>query len=135
MSRAGEGDDFDTWAMIRWHGASKRAIGGRPGQKFLKELEQSILDLPNRRLTDNEFACKNGDVCALGAVAKKRGLGDLSGLEDDSEHEVGEVFGITPTLAWEIMYENDLGWKETPEQRYERVLKWINSKIKNGDSK
>ena len=130
MSRAYECDDFDTWVMIRWYGASKRAIGGKPGQKFLKELEQAILDLPTRRLVGEVFA-EEGDVCALGAVAKKRGMGDLSGLEDETEHEVGDAFGITPTLAWEIMYANDECYgMPTPEQRYERVLRWIHNRIK-----
>lgn len=33
-------------------------------------------------------------------------------------------------MAREIEYENDEGsWNETPEQRYERVVKWVRKQL------
>jgi hypothetical protein len=38
MSRPGYCDDTDNWQFIRWRGAVKRAIRGKRGQEFLREL-------------------------------------------------------------------------------------------------
>jgi len=122
---------FDTWGHIRWCGAAKKAINGKPGQKFLKELEEALLDLPKKELVVDSFKEGEDRVCALGAVGQKRKM-DMSYLNEcDGDHEfIGEEFGITPTLAWEIIYANDDPYmKRTPEERYEYMLKWVQDRI------
>lgn len=148
MSRVTVNDDGTEWDYIRWAGASKKAINGKRGQAFLKELRQALLELPKRRLIGGAFKC-DGEVCALGAVAKKRKMDfeDLGKLFVDADtgfeqtpdpEEVGKRFQITKTLAWEIMYWNDeWAYYKSPEDRFERVLRWVEDNLtggKNGTS-
>ncbi len=47
--------------------------------------------------------------------------------------QAGKDAGLTFTLAWGIAAENDDDWvshgEETPEQRYERILAWVQKRI------
>ena len=71
-----------------------------------------------------------GEVCALGAVGMARGL-DMSQIDPEYRKQVAQVFGISEALAAEIMYENDeCGWRETEETRYQRVRRWVEYQIK-----
>ena len=74
---------------------------------------------------------RDGDVCALGALGRVRGL-DMSTLDPDNPERVGDVFDIASPLAREIVYINDEGgtYKETPEQRWARVREWVAAQIK-----
>jgi hypothetical protein len=100
---------------------------------------------------------KDGDVCAFGAVGRARGIEmparlDLDDDDDDMAHEVQCLFGTTDALSREIMHHNDDGgigrrvpipnvlesrgdWfgytyiPETPEQRFERMRKWVVAQI------
>ena len=131
MSRVEYNEDY-TWGQIRWAGAAKRAIYGRPGQAFLRELREALLALPEPKLIADDFITSAGEVCALGAVAKARDV-DMSGI--DSDEDVANRLGITYTLAWEIMSQNDglglgpYGITVSPEQRYLHVLQWVESHI------
>lgn len=137
MSRVTYNEDYQ-WGWIQWAGAAKKAIYGRPGQTFLKELKEALLALPEKKLIADEFMTAQGEVCALGAVAKARGI-DMTGIDiDDSVADIAKAkLGCTFTLAWEIMAQNDDGgspyfWdadKWTPEQRYEHVLHWVERHI------
>ena len=74
MSRTecdGEWDNPDTGYL--WGSWVRRAIKGKPGQKFLRELEAALVALPEKELIVDNMA-KGGGVCALGAVALKRKL-------------------------------------------------------------
>ena len=72
---------------------------------------------------------RNGDVCALGALGRVRGL-DMSGLDPDEPEGVAAAFDIASPLAREIVYLNDeCGYRETPEQRWERMRAWVASQI------
>jgi hypothetical protein len=73
---------------------------------------------------------KEGDVCALGALGKVRGL-DMSGLDPDESEGVAAAFDIAEPLAREIVYMNDEGTyrKETPEERWTRMRAWVESQI------
>lgn len=117
MSRVTYNED-DLWGAIRWAGAAKKAIYGKRGQLVLRELEAALLALPEPKLITDEFANDEGEVCALGALAKARGI-DYNAMADwdvewDDVDGVTEKLGITRTLAWEIMAQNDDGGFEYP---------------------
>ena len=134
MSRSGYSDVGDGWEFILWRGAVRSAIRGKLGQQFLRELIVALDTLPNHRLIDSSFK-KSGDVCALGSVAKMRGL-FVDDIEPDDDGYVDGAtvatrFGIAPALAREIMYENDEAtyYAETPEARWRRMRGWAIANI------
>ena len=56
-------------------------------------------------------------------------------VDPQDRETVACKFGIAEAMAAEIVYENDEGagyWaKETPEQRYSRMRKWVEASIIN----
>lgn len=110
MSRSGYIDDNDDpLANGRWRQAVKQALRGRRGQALLRELVEALDAMEDKRLYPGSFATADGEFCALGALAAKRGtkVDDL-GDEDDCDPDlVGQRFGIAPAMAAEIMYLND----------------------------
>jgi hypothetical protein len=149
MSRSGYHYYHDNeWQFICWRGAVKSAIRGKRGQMFLREMLASLDALPEKRLIDDDLIIdgKNGgfilggdsltdergriyrvgDVCALGAVGRTRGL-NMDGLDPHDPYQVAPAFGIARALAQEIVFINDEGsiGLETPEQRFGRVRAWI----------
>ena len=89
--------------------------------------------LPNKALIENDLQAEEGDVCAMGAVGVKRGL-DMSKIDVDDRETVAGLFGISPALAAEIAYENDEGnWRETPEQRWDRMRTWAKRQLIKAD--
>lgn len=131
MGRSGYNDDFDNeWKFIRWRGAVASAIRGKRGQAFLKEMLAALDALPEKRLIADELE-RNGEVCAIGSVGKARGI-DMSKLDPEEYSGIAYTFGIAEALAREIEYENDEGgfWNnETPEQRFIRIRKWVESHV------
>lgn len=125
MSRSGYSDDFDGWACIRWRGAVNAAIRGRRGQAFLREMIAALDALPEKILIADDLVDNKGDVCAIGAVGKARGL-DMSAIDVEDRDSVAEAFGIAGALAAEIEYENDeFPWHDiTPRHRWQRMRKW-----------
>lgn len=133
MSRSGYTDECDdNWALIRWRGAVKSAVRGKKGQAFLRELITSLDEIPDRCLIVEEL--KHGDsVCALGSIGLKRGM-DMEKIDTEDRESVAEAFNIPLTLACEIMYENDEGgWRETPQQRWERMRLWATRQLAEGN--
>src|SRR5262249_10258562 len=142
MSRSGYSDDIwdDPWQGIMYRANVDRALYGKRGQAFLKEMLAALDAMPdnNKRLIRGSFEDKSGEVSALGAVGRASGnqcIGPLDSIDTDIEVDVKAIskhFGIARCMAAEIMFENDeaFSWtKETPEQRYERVRRWVQSNI------
>jgi hypothetical protein len=127
MSRSGYSEDCETWDMIRWRGAVKSAIEGARGQAFLKELLAALDAMPEHKLIKGELEYE-GNVCAIGAVGRARGV-DMSNVDAEDCDVVARVFGIAPALAAEIVFENDEAagyWrKEAPEARWARMRNWV----------
>jgi hypothetical protein len=73
---------------------------------------------------------KEGDVCALGALGRVRGL-DMTELDPEQPESVAAAFDVAEPLAREIVYMNDEGtWRiETPEERWTRMRAWVESQI------
>ena len=122
-----------------WQGNCMRSIGGKNGQAVLRELEQALLALPEKRLIADELENAEGEVCAIGALAKFRQYQPKADPEE--MEEVGIELGMPRMVAWKVVCLNDVELdtrydKEqgrvvpiTPEERYERVLaqvrKWL----------
>lgn len=130
MSRSGYNDDCWGIEMICWRGAVASAMRGKRGQSFLQEMLEAMAKLPERKLIESDLE-RDGSVCALGAVGRARGI-DMAGIASDDRDVVANLFGIAPALAAEIVYMNDEAyWRgvETPEARFERMRRWIESEL------
>lgn len=138
MSRSGYVDDYDEGNYLNlWRGSVKRAIRGRRGQNFLREMLTALDALPEKRLIARELA-QDSEVCAIGSVGLARQV-DMTTLDPEEPEQIAKAFGIAPALVREIEYINDEDgpspWdcsKETPEQRYERVRLWVVNHITKG---
>ena len=135
MSRSGYSDcdcDINEWKNIMWRGAVKSAFRGKRGQAFLREMLAAFDALPEKRLVSNVLE-DDGEVCALGAVGKARGL-DMSRIDPEDSYAVAAKLNVSPAMAREFMFENDEAaryWRdETPEQRFIRMRAWVASQIK-----
>lgn len=136
MSRSGYSDDCDYLGLYRAN--VDRAIAGKRGQKFLREMADALDALPVKELIEGDLVDEGGAVCAIGAVAVKRGI-DVSKIDPYDGGEVGTAFGIARTLACEIAYENDerpfiegvgrLNRPETPAERWQRMRKWVDANL------
>lgn len=130
MSRSGYSDDCDDqWQLIRWRGAVASAFRGRRGVAFMTEMLAAMDAMPEKKLIAEDLE-RDGAVCAIGSVGKARGI-DMSKLDPHEADGVAAAFGISHAMACEIVYMNDEGsWKkEAPEQRFDRMRKWIKSEI------
>ena len=107
MSRSGYTDDLDDGALGLWRGAVKKAIEGRRGQEFLRELAQALDAMPEKVLIADDLEV-DGQFCALGALGRARGL-DMAKLDTWNCGQMAKAFGIAKALAAEVMYENDEG--------------------------
>lgn len=154
MSRSGYSDDCDDpLAFGRWRAQVKSAIRGKRGQSFLRELAAALDAMEVKELIAEELINDEGQCCTIGVVCKARGM-DVSNLDYECPEIVGAAVGIARQLAAEIEYENDeigsrmekvteerpsskpwhLGFRwerveETPAERWQRMRKWVNSKI------
>lgn len=126
MSRVDYCDDEEYPGQFNlWHANCLRSLRGRAGQASLRELEEALLALPNKRLVRHVVACE-GDVCAVGAVlavrrAKERGLDVAAAVDDlnrefgdrykqayDDTAERGEAVGMPRLVAWKVVALNDI---------------------------
>lgn len=130
MSRSGYCDDCDDdyLAIGRWRAMVKSAIRGRRGQKFLRDTIAALDAMPEKRLIAEELR-DDGEVCTLGAVLIARGA-DPDGFDPEEHGLLAKELDIAPCLVQEVEYENDEGaWRETPEQRWQRMRKWVEGKL------
>lgn len=140
MSRSGyiDDDEHDP-GFARWRGAVRRAINGRRGQAFLREMLAALDAMPEKALITSELVDEAGGVCAIGAVCKARAM-DVSGIDESDPEEVAAAVGISRAMASEIAYQNDecdpFVWNgnvrvhETADQRYVRVRAWVEKQIR-----
>jgi hypothetical protein len=129
--------------MIRWQGAVKSAFKGQRGQSFLRECAAALDSMPTKRLISGGPVLASGECCAMGAVCLARGLDMRGGFfevydeEDDYSGEGAEAtadaLDIARAMAKEIAWQNDEGAcsAETPEERWTRMRKWVDRKIKS----
>ncbi len=142
MSRHGYQDDYDCEdydedgnpvagsATAKWREALDQEIGSDHGQRLLREMRDGLEAIPEKRLIREELINDDGECCALGGVAKLRGM-DVSGIDPEDPQQVAKAFGISEYLAREIAFEND-EWSDymTPEARWRHMRSWCESRIK-----
>lgn len=126
MSRSGysEDADFDQWQNIMWRGRVASSIRGKRGQAFLRDLLAALDALPDKRLIAGDLEI-GGQVCAIGALGKQRGI-NMQALDPEDSETVAATFDIADPLAREVVFMNDEGaWNETPERRWQRMRGWV----------
>ena len=131
MSRSGyiDGCDVSPWDLFRWRGAVAAAIKGERGQALLRELLEALDAMPVKELIAGSLQFEGG-VCALGALAQKRGI-DVANIDPEDYERVAKVFGVAGALAQEIEFLNDEQCAlNTPGQRWARMRKWVSEQIK-----
>ena len=135
MSRSGYSDDCENLNLYR--NAVERAMRGKRGVKFFKELRDALDGMEHKRLIAEELVDSGGDVCAMGAVFRARGMSDeeISEINYDCPVAVSRVAGIAWSMAAEIEWENDerIFWgrnPETPENRWQRIRAWVEERIR-----
>jgi len=128
MSRSGYSDDCENIWLYR--NSVDRAIEGKRGQAFLRELVVSLDAMPAKELIPGELIDDECRVCALGAVGLYRGTNMLD-LEHGDPEMIGDAFGIARSMAAEIEYMNDEGnqYSETAEERWQRMRDWASINI------
>ena len=128
MSRSGY--SYDCENLNLWRGTVTRAIRGKRGQAFLRELAEAMDAMPVKRLITDDLIDQAGEVCAIGAVCKARGL-NVVGIDIECAQSVGDLVDISMALAAEIEWINDEAnsTSETPEQRWQRVRSWVDGQI------
>lgn len=106
MSRSGYSEDLDNNQLNVWRGQVASAIRGKRGQMFLLEMLAALDALPRKELIKEAIVTPEGPVCAMGAVARRRGT-DTSDLDPEDADSVAARFGIARQMAMEIAYIND----------------------------
>jgi hypothetical protein len=134
MSRSGYSDDCEEGIGL-WRGAVKRAIQGKRGQAFLRELAEAMDAMPQKKLIKDALVA-DGCFCTLGVVGAARGI-DMSGIDYECAESVGKVFGISRAMAAEIEFMNDeygdymfpYDEQESDEDRWLRMRAWVDEHI------
>lgn len=130
MSRHGYSDDCDDqWSSICWRGAVKSALRGKRGQAFLREMLVALDAMPDKSLVAEELVTPTGEVCAMGAVLKARGV-DVGNVDPEDTEAVAKVTGLAESMVREIAYMNDDWRGETQQVRWARMRAWVASQIK-----
>ena len=133
MSRSGYdedwGEDFPN-QLAFYRGTVDRAIAGKRGQAFLKDLAAALDAMPNKRLVSSAFE-SDGEVCALGAVGRAKGVrlpqGDDFDDLDIDYRTLSQQLDVAAPMAREIVWTNDecSARNETPEARWTRMRAWV----------
>lgn len=111
-----------------WRGVIASAARGKRGQAFFRALLEALDGMPDKRLVEGELQTEDGSVCALGCLAKHRGV-DLGSVDTEDWHRLGELFDIAPQLAQEVMFVNDEWHSSGPEARWRLVRDWASRQI------
>ena len=124
MSRSNYSEDCEYLDL--WRANVQRTIKGKRGQRFLRELSQTLDAMPEKVLIRSELVSAEGQVCTIGAVCKAKGI-DVSEVDTYDPEAVGNLVGISPMLAAEIEFQNDEGvyYDETPAKRWLRMRAWV----------
>ena len=145
MSRSGYSDEWDGDGVPPqfYQEAVIRAANGKRGQAFLRKLAAHMDAMPEKKLVAHDWVADDGAACALGVVlqAERPDLAEQSTNWDTDDdwgvRYIARQLDIANSLAAEIVYVNDEGgqWRhgdqpETPEQRWERVRRWVAGAIR-----
>lgn len=145
MSRSGYTDEWEgtPWDEIRAAGAREAAFTGKRGMAFLQEMAAALDAMPEKRLAGGEWIDpESGDACALGLMARVRGVEEafakLDPGDDSAAEAAANLLGIAETMARHIVWQNDdyfWGSQITPEVRWTRMRQWVDEQIAYGERK
>lgn len=144
-------DDYDEEFANQgelWSANVQRHLKGAKGQAVLRELRDVLLALPEKKLINGRLADEQGCVCTVGALAAHRGVslqeladlvkpdprwGDIDSYDAEIRTlDLGHRIGLKEVMSVTLAARND-DWRapmnETDEERYERVLKWVESAL------
>jgi hypothetical protein len=135
VSRHGYSDDFsDLWELIRYRGQVASAIRGARGQRFLRELAAALDAMPEKRLVAQDLVTNSGEVCAIGALGRAKGI-DLSDTDPSDHDGLAATFDVAKQLVAEVEYLNDESvylagtMPDRPEVRWRMVRAWVGNNI------
>lgn len=132
MSRISYCDEEDHPGQFDlWQANCRRSLQGKRGKAELIQLRDALLALPDKRLIHGSLIDEDGELCAIGAYAKHKGL-DLQKYDpEDATDEVGIEAGMPDLVAWKVVEMNDEQYHSgfTPEQRYEAMLGWVERQL------
>jgi len=120
-----------------WQGNCQRSLKGKAGQAALRELEAALLALPDKRLIAHKMIDHEGDVCAIGALAKHKGRDLLSepNVYEDGEfdgdgemEEIGMELGMPRLVAWKVVELNDIQLDGSNLVTCEGPYRWYSEK-------
>lgn len=116
--------------MELYRATVERTIRGKRGQAFLLELATVMDAMTKKVLIAEELVDGEGQCCAIGSVCRERGI-ETDGVDVDDSRRIGELVGISRTLAAEIEYVNDEAGSrdESPEKRWQRVRQWVGEQL------
>src|SRR6185312_7715642 len=136
MSRSGYTDTSD---VAMWRGMVASATRGKRGQQFFRDLLAALDAMPEKRLITDALQAEDGEVCAIGALGRARGV-DMSGIDPECPEQVAPVFNIAECLAQEVVYMNDEYFDRTvenhayrnytPEGRWQKMRAWVAKQIR-----
>lgn len=110
------------------------ALASKRGRAFLFELRDALDAMPVKELISGDLINENGECCALGAVARARGM-DVSDVDPGCREEVGRRFDIAPCMAAEIAFENDtnrmFGPELCPAERWKHMRRWVDQVLED----
>jgi hypothetical protein len=96
--------------------------------------------MPDKALIVGDLENAEGDMCALGALGKARGI-EMAKIDPEDPEQVASAFGIAKCLAQEIVYINDeyfdfryvdnIRVEYTPEERWTKMRAWVAGKIQS----
>lgn len=150
MSRSGYSEDCDNLGL--WRGAVQRAIAGKRGQAFLREMADALDAMPVKELVADDVVRDSEHVCAMGAVIVRRKI-DVSEVDIYDADATADLLGIAGALAKEIAYENDECGRsydvegppqwgyvrpsrdETPGERWTRMRAWVAANLRTTHAK
>lgn len=125
--------DYDQRVQNCFRGSITKAINGKRGQAFLRELIASLDAMPVKKLISEELEYK-GEYCAMGCVGAARGI-NMSQLDPYDVGGLSKIFGIAPNMIREIEFINDntvYGCKTDEERdakRWQVVRDWAESHL------
>lgn len=131
MSRISWSDDEDFPGQFGlWQSNCSRSLQGKQGQKELRALRDALLALPDKRLICGSLVDEAGEVCAVGAYARHKGV-DLAKFDPEyATDDVGIESGMPRLVAWKVVEINDFQFGYlTPEQRYMKILAWVEQQL------
>lgn len=128
MSRSGYSDECENLELYR--ASVDRALHGKRGQAFLRELAAAMDAMPEKVLIAGELVSEKGECCTIGVVCKARQL-DVSRVDYYDPDSVAKAIGVARSMAAEIEHMND-EWgtaSELPNERWNRMRKWVSDNL------